>query len=51
MGSHDNPFETKLGMRDGQNQLFEAKDMIAIPGAGNTEPFVVKITGGAYPNL
>ena len=36
-------------MQDGFKQLCET-DMISIPGTGNVESFVVKVTGGAQPN-
>lgn len=45
------PFETKIGLQDSYKQLFKTKtQLIAIPGTGSTEPFVVKSTGGAQPN-
>lgn len=36
-----------VGLQDVYKQLFETKDMSAIPGIGSIELFVAKVTGGA----
>lgn len=46
-GNHNKRLQNKV-VRDG-HITFSNKDMIAIPGTGCREPFVVKVTGGTFP--
>ena len=46
-GGHDNPLKqvTRWTL-----QLSETNVWLPFPGTGSTEPFAVKVTGGAQPN-